>query len=551
MSGEAAGARISSSTRTRRPRSTPAVVTLDIADDADSRALTSLDVRVQPRLAGRRRGVASGVMPLSLLPPGRYVARARITRDGKAVGVLARPFVLERAAGATVLSATTRMAAAKAFAATLPAFDRQAVLGARLRGRPMLDIVEKRSADVEGRDGRGARRAIRRRRARGARAPAIRRRPRSCAALDLFSKGQWNQAATQLQIAAGDRREFFPAAFYLGATFAALGRDRDAAGVWQLALGTEPRPAVVYAMVADARLRDGQAQAAIDILKPAYESAARQRGASRAGWRWPTCWCSDYADAIPVLDATLARRSNDQEALVASLVAHYELVRGGAGAVDRRRGQDAEVRRRLQGPRAARCSRSIWRRCRRGDRRSFWHGCNYPWSTDGTTVFYGLDFGANVWGSHLGVSTRRDAVARDFDEMARLGFTVVALVRVLRRPRRHRLRRSRAARGPRSALLRRPRRRARDRASPPASRRPRAARSPVDVQRRRADAVADPVTGERARGRGCRDGRARRAAPGRGPRARCFARVLEPMVRRYGPAGRRARSRRSRLPPTS
>ena len=32
----------------------------------------------------------------------------------------------------------------------------------------------------------------------------------------------------------------------------------------------------------------------------------------------------------------------------------------------------------------------------------FWHGCNYPWSTDGTTVYYGMDFGANVWGSHVG-----------------------------------------------------------------------------------------------------------------------------------------------------
>ena len=49
---------------------------------------------------------------------------------------------------------------------------------------------------------------------------------------------------------------------------------------------------------------------------------------------------------------------------------------------------------------------------------------NYPWSTDGQTIFYGLDFGANVWGSHLGVSTRREAIARDFDEMARRGFTV-------------------------------------------------------------------------------------------------------------------------------
>jgi hypothetical protein len=54
----------------------------------------------------------------------------------------------------------------------------------------------------------------------------------------------------------------------------------------------------------------------------------------------------------------------------------------------------------------------------------FLHGCNYPWSTDGHTIFYGLDFGANVWGSHLGVSTRRHAVACDFANMAALGFTV-------------------------------------------------------------------------------------------------------------------------------
>lgn len=51
------------------------------------------------------------------------------------------------------------------------------------------------------------------------------------------------------------------------------------------------------------------------------------------------------------------------------------------------------------------------------------HGCNYPWSTDGETIFYGMDFGANIWGSHLGVSTRRAAVARDFARMADLGFT--------------------------------------------------------------------------------------------------------------------------------
>jgi hypothetical protein len=55
----------------------------------------------------------------------------------------------------------------------------------------------------------------------------------------------------------------------------------------------------------------------------------------------------------------------------------------------------------------------------------FWHGCNYPWSADGNTVFYGMDFGANVWGTHVGVSTRREQITRDFFHIATLGFTVV------------------------------------------------------------------------------------------------------------------------------
>jgi len=54
----------------------------------------------------------------------------------------------------------------------------------------------------------------------------------------------------------------------------------------------------------------------------------------------------------------------------------------------------------------------------------YWHGCNYPWSADGSTIYYGLDFGANVWGSHLGVSTRRAAIERDFAAMASIGFRV-------------------------------------------------------------------------------------------------------------------------------
>ena len=75
-----------------------ATVTFEIADNQDSPALASLPAQLATGRQPTWR-VATGVMAAQALPPGRYVARAQITRDGKAVGVLVRPFVLERAAG--------------------------------------------------------------------------------------------------------------------------------------------------------------------------------------------------------------------------------------------------------------------------------------------------------------------------------------------------------------------------------------------------------------------------------------------------------------------
>ena len=208
---------------------------------------------------------------------------------------------------------------------------------------------------AEGRDGRGARRPVRCCRARGVR----RRRPDGGAFLrgvDFYAKGQVDQAATQLAIAAGPRREFFPAAFFLGAAFASVGRDRDAAGVWQQSMGTEPRPPAFYAMVADARLRDGIPDAAIDILKPPYAGAARQR-------RDRTAAGHGVRDDHPV-------RRGDAGARRAAVAASHRAgaaaggdrqpVRAGAGrpgAVGGRRGQDAALRRRVQGVRVSALAR--------------------------------------------------------------------------------------------------------------------------------------------------------------------------------------------------
>jgi tetratricopeptide (TPR) repeat protein len=326
-----------------------ATVTFEIADNQDSPALTSLPARMAagPQPTWR---VASGIVAAQALPPGRYVARAQIVREGKAVGVLARPFVLERAEGSRIVAPAAVTAASMSFASSLPKFDAAVALRSEFLNA-MLDMVEKRSPGlkasmVEARAGRYGAAALEALTAGDQAAASFLR------GIDLFVKGQLDQAATQLQLAAGPRREFFPAAFYLGALFAAAGRDQDAAGVWQIALGTEPRPPAVYTMAADARLRTGQAASAIDILKPAYERDPSDDEISRRlGMAYSMT--GRHADALPVIDSYLLRRPTDQEMLLAAIVAQYEVTRGGQPLSNLERAKLRKYSAAYRGPSAA------------------------------------------------------------------------------------------------------------------------------------------------------------------------------------------------------
>jgi VWFA-related protein len=298
-------------------------VAFEIADNEDAAALTSLDASVEPGRQATWR-VAAGILPAGALPPGHYVARAKIARDGKAVGVLARPFVLERTAETNAAPAAA--VAPSAVTPALPKFDRALALDRDLLDT-MLAIVERRSPDLktaltEARAGRydaAAREAFN---TGDLVAGAF------LSGVDLFSKGELDEAADQLQAAAGPRREFFPAAIFLGACYAAVGRDQDAAGTWQLALGKDPRPPAAYMMAADARMRIGQAQSAIDILKPAYDRDPTHDEIAR---RLATAYAmtNRHAEALTVLDGYLLRRPTDQNMLFAAIVSQYEAVRGG------------------------------------------------------------------------------------------------------------------------------------------------------------------------------------------------------------------------------
>ena len=95
-----------------------------------------------------------------------------------------------------------------------------------------------------------------------------------------------------------------------------------------MALGTEPRPAIVYTMVADARLRDGQPGSAIEILKPAHErDPANDEIARRLAIAY--AMTGRFADALPVADKYLERHATDQDMLLAAITSQYELFRSG------------------------------------------------------------------------------------------------------------------------------------------------------------------------------------------------------------------------------
>ena len=119
-------------------------VTFEVADDPDSAPLASVPVTLIPGRQPTWR-VASAIVNAKALPPGRYVARAKIARDGKAVGVLSRPFVFEHEAAAAPAAGSVAVAAAAvSFASSLPKFDSGVVLKPEMLG-PMLDMAEKRS----------------------------------------------------------------------------------------------------------------------------------------------------------------------------------------------------------------------------------------------------------------------------------------------------------------------------------------------------------------------------------------------------------------------
>jgi tetratricopeptide (TPR) repeat protein len=141
--------------------------------------------------------------------------------------------------------------------------------------------------------------------------------------LALFGMGELEPAAAQFRASLDVAPDFLPAAFYLGACYAAGGRDREAVGAWQAALITESDARIIYDVLGDALLRLQDADEAASVLTEARDKwidddrFVPRLAASEALRRKPR-------EAIALLDGYIERQPSDADALLLALRLLYD-----------------------------------------------------------------------------------------------------------------------------------------------------------------------------------------------------------------------------------
>jgi VWFA-related protein len=257
-------------------------VVFEVADSADGPTLRSDIAEVRERPDGTYRQ-AMAIVPVTALPPGQYVARAIVSSNGKTVGKLTRPFqVLPGNRVAASSSATAAGGASAAPTSVPPAAPPGITLGAKPPAFNRADVLKpetlKAVFDAMEKTHASAKSALAKARGgqfEGTAMMALDAGDQAAAALlrglEYLSKGQLDPAATQFGVALRNSADSPLASFYLGACFAAAGKDREALAAWQRALAAKlPLPELPL-LVADGWLRMGQPSQAVDPLKQALE----------------------------------------------------------------------------------------------------------------------------------------------------------------------------------------------------------------------------------------------------------------------------------------
>jgi tetratricopeptide (TPR) repeat protein len=284
-----------------------------------------------------RRVPASATFDLKLLPPGDYVVTAAAVDKSKRLARVSRSFSVVRAAGAAgaplIGAAAPRVrfvpgemgAIGRPFSrADVLRLDVLAYFVGRLRSAETKPPTPAVSAAMDAvANGRFDAVLPGLKDADAASLPVA-----FLKGVALFANGELEPAATQFRNAVRASSEFLPAAFYLGACYAAGGQDEQAVGAWQTSLISESEARIIFDVLADAllRLQDGAQSASViqearerwpddDLFLPRLAVAQNLAG--------------EPAKSLDTLDGYLERHPDDSAAMMLVLRILYDAHAGG------------------------------------------------------------------------------------------------------------------------------------------------------------------------------------------------------------------------------
>jgi hypothetical protein len=311
-------------------------VEFEIAATADGPALLHATAAISP---GRRDGsvVAQGVTDMRVLPPGAYVARARVSSGTEVVSVremrrafavIAAPRVMAEP-GVPSTTVAGRAPVARPVS-RLPVVAVSPFALDQVLSPPVLGVFLDRVATRSDASSPAMRALLERARTTGVGGLEVSDAQAEEAPVAAFLKGltllsqnKPEPAAAQFRSAMRSSADFYPAMVYLGACYAAGGKDKEAAGAWRTALIREGDAVALHVMLADALLRQGRGDLAVDDLDAARARWPEEQGLKRR-FAVAALLTGQHAEGLQALDELIEKRADDEPALALALLTLYE-----------------------------------------------------------------------------------------------------------------------------------------------------------------------------------------------------------------------------------
>jgi len=146
--------------------------------------------------------------------------------------------------------------------------------------------------------------------------------------LTLLSESQTDRtklgpAETEFKSAMNRSLDFSAPMVYLGASYAASGKDKEAAAIWRTALIKEGDAASLHAMLADAQLRQGRGDLAVDDLAKARGRWPDDEGLKRR-YAVSALLSGQRVEGLKTLDELIDSKTDDETSLTVGLLVLYD-----------------------------------------------------------------------------------------------------------------------------------------------------------------------------------------------------------------------------------